>query len=147
MSAVVVNNFSSRSRFFSPSGTGKEPVFQPVFVKGDCRVLKEVGESDNYEIIQSYKEECSVKRIIERYKNGDLQALRRVQALYCDVVNSPNTLAEAFEKVKSIQDSFDALIPEAQAYYGDPMSFVQRIVAGDVPKFDKVEEKEVVPNE
>lgn len=147
MSAVVMNNFSSRSRFFSPSGTGKEPVFQPVFVKGDCRVLKEVGESDTYEVIQSYKEECSIKRIIERYQKGDLQALRRVQALYCDVGDAPDSLVEAFEKVKSLQTSFEALTPEAQAYYGDPMSFVQRIAAGDFPKFDKVEEKEVVPNE
>lgn len=147
MSVVVMNNYSSRSRFFSPSGTGIDDVFQPVYCKGDCRVLKKVGDRNLYEIIQSYKEECSVKRIVERYQSGDLSALRRVQALYTDVVDSPSTLVEAFDKVKSIQTSFDALTPEAQAYYGDPMSFVQRIAVGDFPKFDKADEEEVVSNE
>lgn len=148
MSVVVMNNFSPRARFFSPSGTGKEDVFQPVFVKGDCRVLKKVGESDFYEIIQSFKEECSVKRIVERYQAGDLQALRRVQGLYIDVVDAPSSLVEAYETINGVKDAFTSLTPEAQAYYGDPLSFVQRVMVGDYPNsVVKDTEKEVVTNE
>lgn len=136
----VRSAFSPRSRYYSSVGDGVVPVFQPSFVKGDARVLKETGKRDLYAIIQSFKEECSVKRIVERYTQGDLSVLSRVQALYTDVSGLPSSLDQAFEKVREAHAAFLDLTPEAQEYYGDPGAFVQRFAAGDIfqPKVEEV---------
>lgn len=130
---IVRNSFSSHSRFYSPTGDGKCPVFAPEYEKGDCRYLKKVGEEDFYAIIQSYKEECSIKRIISRYRNGDLQALQRVQAMYTDVASAPRSLAEAFDRAKYIESVYSKLSDDAKSFYGSVSGFVDGVLAGKFP--------------
>lgn len=84
-------------------------------------VLVKVGETDQQALINSYKDECDVNRIVERYANGDSSVLARVQGLYSDIsgfadnptdlLNAPVKAREALEMLGNKESAPDA--PEA----------------------------------
>lgn len=73
----------------SPTGCGIRPKFAKRIEDGKARLVK-VGETDQQALINSYKDECDFNRIVERYQNGDISALARVQGLYTDISGYPD---------------------------------------------------------
>lgn len=73
----------------SPTGCGIRPKFAKKIEDGRARLVK-VGETDQQALINSYKDECDFNRIVERYQNGDISALARVQGLYTDLSGYPD---------------------------------------------------------
>lgn len=119
-------------RSFSPTGEGVKKTFSVQYDNYGNRSLIETGEVDTYAIIQSFKDECDVCRLIERYQQGDLSALARVQAVYCDTTVYPHSLMEARHSYSVALEAFDLLTDDAKAYYGSPEQFIRRLHEGDV---------------
>ena len=70
--------------------------------------LVEVGEHDNYESIQSYKDECDINLILQRYASGDL-SMMRADAQYIDTSELPSSYHEMYNLVKAQEEKFNAL--------------------------------------
>lgn len=117
---------------FSPSGQGTKKTYSVQYDQFGNRSLVQTGEVDNYAIIQSFKDECDVCRLIEKYQQGDLSALARVQAVYCDTTVYPHSLMEARNSYSVALEAYDLLSDEAKAYYGSPEQFLTRLHEGDV---------------
>lgn len=118
----------------SPSGEMKKTAYTVKVDEYGNRSLVATGETDTYSIIQSYKDECDVCKLIERYQQGDVSALQRVQAIYCDTTQYPHSLMEARQAYDDAMKAFNLLSEEAKAYYGTPEAFLERLHKGDVYK-------------
>ena len=70
--------------------------------------LVEVGEHDNYESIQSYKDECDINLILQRYASGDLSMMRQ-DAQYIDTSELPSSYHEMYNLVKAQEEKFNSL--------------------------------------
>lgn len=77
----------------SPTGSGIRPKFVKKLEDGKAKLIK-CGETNQQALINSYKDECDVNRIVERYQNGDLNALARVQGLYTDISGYPDNTTD-----------------------------------------------------
>lgn len=77
----------------TPSGSGIRPKFVKKLEEGKAKLVK-CGETDQQALINSYKDECDFNRIVERYQNGDVNALARVQGLYTDISGYPDNTTD-----------------------------------------------------
>ena len=79
----------------SPAGSGIRSLYKKVVEDGKA-VLRKVGQTDAQALINSYKDECDVNRIVARCAQGDYSALARVQGLYTDISGMPDNPTDAF---------------------------------------------------
>lgn len=83
------------------------------------------GKYDLYEFIQSHADSVDIHKILERFENGDVDALNKYQGYYADITNSPKTFAEALNAVIKATDLFNSLPLEVRAKFDhSPEQFV-----------------------
>lgn len=119
-------------RKFSPHGEMRKTSYSVKYDEYGNRSLVANGDIDTYSIVQSFKDECDVCKLVERYQQGDLSALQRVQAIYCDTTQYPHSLMEARQAYDDAIKAFDLLSDDAKEYYGTPEAFLERLHQGDV---------------
>lgn len=101
------------------SGARLKPTYKISYTETGSQDLVECGVVDVYEEIQSYKDSCDLKTIIERFMAGDVNALNRSPAFFADVADMPNSLA-GFLNMRSDADRyFMSLPPEVRAEFGN----------------------------
>lgn len=81
--------------------------------------LQEVGQSDNYEYIQSFAQSVDINTIMSRYKSGDTSVLERVQGFYFDTSNLPDNMPELLNKLNYAESEFSKLPAEFKEQYGN----------------------------
>lgn len=116
------------------------------FVK-DCSTnppsLRKVGETDQYGLIQSYKDECDIQRIVARAQAGDASVLQRVQGLYFDCTAIPSDPTEVMQSGTVLNNAWESLTPEQRAEYGNKEAFLNALLtpapAPDAPVENTVE--------
>lgn len=97
-------------------GNVMEPVFElKVNDKGEQELVK-VGETNNREKIQQYKDECDIGQILARAAI-DPTVLNQREVFYADVTEMPKSLAEAQSMIISIKKEFDKMPPEERAKF------------------------------
>ncbi len=84
--------------------------------------LKVSGKVDTYSEIQSWRESCDLKVLLQRYANGDTNALNRKQLLYGDFTTMPKTLAEYQQMQVNVEQAFDSLPAEQRSKFGNSSS-------------------------
>lgn len=70
--------------------------------------LVKTGERDNYAAIQSYKDECDINLILQRYAAGDTSMIRP-GGQYIDATEIPTSYHEIFNVLQSQKEKFDLL--------------------------------------
>lgn len=109
----------------------------------DCREnppkLVKVGETDQYAVIQSFKDSCDIARIVERAMAGDTSVLQRVQGVYTDVTALPETMTELMNLGIIAADAWDRLNPDIKAKFESEEDFKNALVNGDLSRFAPVE--------
>lgn len=140
-------------RYTSNPGRGVRDKMSPVVDKEGVRYLEKVGETDQYSFIQSFKDSCDIKMMVEKYAlTGDISFLQRVQGVFNDVVGMPTDLRGLEDIRLYAENQYDALSDEIKAKltfedflggFADQESFdaLQRIFAPSTT------ESEVVTNE
>lgn len=130
-----MNERSKHYRHFtgvSPCGSG----IRGTFVKDlttNPPSLKKVGETDQYAITQSFKNECDINRIIARYQAGDISVLSRVQGLYSDISGLPNDPTEMMQLGFLANSAWDNLDPEIKSKFNNDKSvFVDTVLNGSI---------------
>lgn len=113
---------------FSPAGTQIKKIYEMRMTKTGHKYLKETNEINMYERIQERKDECDAKKIIQRAKLGDPNAIARIQNAktnYGDTTLLPKNLMEAQQMIMDGKKAFYELPKEIrEKFNNDPMQFL-----------------------
>lgn len=103
--------------------------------------LRKVGDTDQYSVIQSFKDECDIQRIVARYQAGDTSVLQRVQGFYYDASQLSQDQTEMMNLSVLARDSWENLSADVKVKFNnDKEAFVNALFAplsdqpsGDLP--------------
>lgn len=116
----------------SPRRGEESPVGDPVRVVRIVRydefgspTLIESSRYSQYDVIQSYKDECDLNKILLRYANGDVYALNRAQGMYGDVVGYPDTIPAAYAAMSRLEVLYNGLEEGLRAHFESFDDFVR----------------------
>ena len=110
------------SRYKRPEGNGNETgtkydkTYAMIIDNNGHKVLKCTGETNRYEKVQQYKEECLIENILARAQI-DPGILNRKQGMYFDATEAPKTLAEAQNRILAVKQEFMKLPVEIRAKF------------------------------
>lgn len=114
--------YSDRERVISVPGDAVKIEYSPVFDEDGVWHLEESGKSDWYSYIQSHKDSCDINLILQRYANGDIDALNKRQGLFMDVTEFPKTYAEMLNIVINGEKEFESLPIDVKAKFNHSFS-------------------------
>ncbi len=127
--------YRTHERKISNSGSPIKDVFTPHYDAFGELIIEKTGEEDLYSYIQSHRESCDIHLMLERYANGDDQALSRAQGFYADTTGMPQTYAEVLNAVLAGEAAFNQLPKEIKQEFDN--SFSQWLASMDRPDFAK----------
>lgn len=100
--------------------------------------LVPTGTYDLYDVIQSFRDECDLGKIFQRYANGDVMALNKRQGVYADISEMPQDIFAAANLLDRVEAIYNGLSEDLRARVGsfedflaDPLS-----VLSDHPSSD-----------
>ena len=82
-----------QQHFCSEPGCGEKILYSPEFDRFGVMTLKESGKEDLYAFIQSHKDSVDLHKIMDRFNAGDTAALQKVQGMFGDFSQMPQTYA------------------------------------------------------
>ncbi|QRV61667.1 internal scaffolding protein [Gokushovirinae sp.] len=117
-----------RPVFKTAVGSRIIPIYTPHLEKDGTLTLVKDGEHNLYEEIQSHKDSTDLQLIINRYMNGDPAALARVQGVYGDFSQIPQTMHEAYDLMRQAELDFKKLPAQIQASFdNDATKFIMSL--------------------
>lgn len=103
-------------------------VEKPTYTANEDGLPVESGTVNIYDEIQSHRQSVELSTLLQRYAQGDVTALNKIQGVYADVVDMPSTYSELFERVRDAENSFNALPEDVRVLFDNsPVSFWQSI--------------------
>ena len=114
--------FQERKRVYAVRGSREKIVYSPVYDENGVLDLEPTGRENLYDYIQSHKDSVDIHKILQRFQQGDVSALTRVQGMYGDFTEMPKTYAEALNTVMSAEQQFNSLPVETRAKFGHSFS-------------------------
>lgn len=107
--------------------------------------LVPTGTYDLYEVIQSFREECDLGKIFQRYANGDVMALNKRQGVYVDISEMPQDVFAAANLLERVELIYDGLSEDLRSRVGsfedflkNPLSVLSDHPASDAGSSDPV---------
>lgn len=137
-------SFSNRPKTIAHPTTSKiDPIYQEQIDKDGKKMLKEVGQTNRYEKIQTFKEETMIYNILKRFAAGDVEALNQKKGTFGDFSNTPTSLAEAQQQLIDAENTFNSLPLEIRGEFDHSYEqFLASAQKGDVlDRIAKVERK------
>lgn len=97
--------------------------YAPQFV-GDVQsngsvVLVETGKIDLWQMHSAGADQCDINKIVERFRDGDLTVLNRVQGTFADVAGLPRDLRGMYDLMQSLETGFNELPDDVRQKFGD----------------------------
>lgn len=114
--------FDARDRVVSNPGSRVRVTYGPVFDDHGHMTLKQKGQENLYEYIQSFKDSCNIDLILKRFEAGDVSVLARVQGTYGDFTEFPKTYAEMFQRMHDAEALFNSLPVEVRNEFHHSLS-------------------------
>lgn len=111
----------------TPVGSRTKIMYRGVYMDDGTLELYEAGEEDLYAKIQSHADSVDVNLLVQRYCNGEVNALHRVQGTYMDVSDMPKDVVSYLQMVSDARALYDALPVADKAAAGN--SFERWLVA------------------
>lgn len=118
MPAKMSSQYRAHPRLPENVGSPVKQLYTPIFDDRGVMHLKEAGKHDLYGEIQSHKDSVDIHVLLARYRNGDTEALQRVQGAYGDFTQMPTTFAEALNTMIAAQQYFQGLPVEVRSRFG-----------------------------
>lgn len=114
------------SRCFSGSGSRFVDKMSVVVDSRGNRSLEKVGETDQYEVIQSYRDSTDLKRILERVmQTGDVSLLQKAQGVYTDVTGFPCDSRVAHDLLSHAKFVYEGLDQRMKVLYSTFEDFLE----------------------
>lgn len=111
-----------RQRVLSEPGQREKVTYGGHYDDKGRVVLEEIGRVNLYDEIQSHADSVDIHVLMQRYKNGDPEALSRAQGLYLDATVFPKTYAEALNHMADMERSFMSLPVEVREKFNNSFS-------------------------
>lgn len=86
--------------------------------------LVPTGTFDLYEVIQSFRDECDLGKIFQRYANGDVMALNRRQGVYADISEMPQDIFSAASLLERVEAIYNGLSDDLRSRVGSFEDFL-----------------------
>lgn len=122
MAVKFKSQFDPHERVISPAGEAVKDEFVGRYNKDGVIELVPNGQTDMYSFIQSHADSVDIYVLLNRYKNGDVAALERVQAVYADVTNMPRNMAELLNLVADGERTFMGLDVNVREQFNNSIS-------------------------
>lgn len=109
--------------------------------------LVPTGTYDLYEVIQSFRDECDLGKIFQRYANGDVMALNKRQGVYADISEMPQDIFAAANLLDRVEAIYNGLSEDLRARVGSFEDFLANPLAvlSDHPASDAGSAESVSP--
>lgn len=116
----------------SHSGSSTKPTYSSYYDSHGVLQVEQDGVINLYEEIQSHKDSTDIHVLIERFHQGDLEIMERMQqhpGVYADVTGMPKTYAELLNTLHHGEQEFMQLPVEVRSQFGH--SYEQWLAAMD----------------
>lgn len=107
--------------------------------------LVPTGTYDLYDVIQSFRDECDLGKIFQRYANGDVMALNKRQGVFADISEMPQDIFAAANLLDRVEAIYNGLSEDVRARIGsfadflaDPLSVLSDHPASDAGSTETV---------
>ena len=81
-------------------------------------LLNETGTENLYDYIQSHRDSVDIHKILQRFEEGDVNVLSKVQGQFGDFSDYPRSYAELLNKVLEGEQSFNQLPLDVREQFG-----------------------------
>ncbi|UPW41778.1 internal scaffolding protein [Peromfec virus RodF7_12] len=123
--------YDKPARFIQEPGTPIKTLYGPKYDENGVLHLIETGKANLYQEIQSHADSVDIHVLLQRYQQGDVGVLARVQGAYGDFTQMPHTFAEALNTMIAAETYFMGLPKDTRAKFNN--SFQQFIAQMDSP--------------
>lgn len=113
----------------NPSGDSIIQEYELEFSPAGIPHLVPTGSYDLYEVIQSFRDECDLGKIFQRYANGDVMALNKRQGVFCDITEMPQDIFAADNLIKRVEAIYNGLDESTRSRVGSLQDFLQNPLA------------------
>lgn len=146
------------SRFYSiseprpvevnPSGDSVVQEYELEYSPQGVPHLVPTGTYDLYEVIQSFRDECDLGKIFQRYANGDVMALNKRQGVFADISDMPQDIFAAATLIERVEAIYNGLDEATRSRVGSFEDFLQHplVVLSDHPTSDPGSAEPVPPD-
>lgn len=126
--------FNPHPRVYQELGSGDRTLYTARLDEDGNVLLTESGKEDLYASIQSHKDSCDIHVLLQRYADGDVDALTRVQGSFGDFTSMPSSYAELLNALIAGESYFNSLDVETRAKFDH--SFEKFMISMDnMPEF------------
>ncbi len=119
---LFMTQYDARDRIQSNPGNPIKQLYSGSYNERGQVELKEDGTEDIYAFIQSFAESTDIHSILQRYQNGEVDVLEKVQGFYGDFTEMPKTYAEALQRIADSEKVFMSLPVDVRAKFGHSFS-------------------------
>nr|CAI9750413.1 virion structural protein [Microvirus sp.] len=130
---AFMTQYDRRGRFTTCPGSPIHKTYGGYYDEKGRVVLRETGQENIYDFIQSHVESCDIHVLMKRFLNGDVSALSSRQGFYGDVLDFPKTYAEALNHMHEMESQFMELPVEVRAKFNH--SFQEFLACSGEPDF------------
>lgn len=124
MSVIIYNAFNRPPRHVTPVGNPVKQDYELKIEPDGRRYLIKTGETNIYDVIQSFSAESDLHLIVKRYEAGDTSVLQRAQGVYADITNLPADMHAAKDAVRYAERMYGKLPADVRAKLGGFDAFV-----------------------
>lgn len=117
-----MTQYDARQRIESNPGNPIKQLYTGSYNERGQVELLEDGTEDIYAFIQSFADSTDIHSILQRYQNGEVDVLEKVQGFYGDITEMPRTYAEALQRISDSEKVFMSLPVEVRAKFGHSFS-------------------------
>lgn len=128
--------FDQHEHVYQNIGNRFKIVYSPTFDSRGVMTLEESGRDDLYSFIQSHAASCDIHVILDRYVNGDVNVLSKVQGVYADLTQFPKTYADVLNQVIAGEKAFNALDVDTKIKFNNSFSEFMASIGSD--KFNEI---------
>lgn len=114
---------------FNPSGDSVVQEYELEYSPQGVPHLVPTGTYDLYDVIQSFREECDLGKIFQRYANGDVLALNKRQGVFADISEMPQDIFSAANLIDRVEAIYNGLSEDLRARVGTFEDFLQNPLA------------------
>ena len=112
------NRYREQRHFYSDPGSPVKVLYSPEFSKDGLMSLKESGRENLYDFIQSHRDSVDIHKILQRFQEGDVSVLSKIQGQFGDFSQFPKTYAEMLNQVIEGENVFNNLPLEVRDKFG-----------------------------
>lgn len=120
--------YEEHKRVYSDPGSPVVPVYKSEYDENHNLVVKENGVKNLYAEINSHAESCDIHVVLNRFVNGDKEALMQRAGAFIDISQMPDNLNDFVKLASQAESLFNTLPYEVkEKFNNNPVEFISQI--------------------